>query len=499
MSQFTAIVIVLFGLADGARVDGTRQRKIKEDEGFVLHNTGALQKSRQALSRCSNSSCDGPDAGSLAEISIVPSSSTGVEFEPHTHKRKEVLQFFIVAAKSVGVVFIVASAGAFLVYAKIITQEMRRGFASVAMNVAIPCLYFTSILACPPCREGGLSSPGCKPCVPLITKLVESALLFLSPLIVVAVGLLCGCIVALCFGLGGDLKRLCVACVSFGNSSAMPPVLLPVVFHCLRGRDLLSIEDPLPFLAIYLVLYPTLQYTIGSWLLYVVTNEDEVGNLAKSPNIDASSALSSKDGYYHRSDARPQDACATEEKVGSTNPDARFTFQQILPPPVIAILIAILVGSTPAHGLFVDTTRQGDSVPLHWMFVGLSILGQAAVPLQVIVLGSALADGVTRSSLPLKLNLAIAVSKLIVVPAVMLAIVSFSRQSLLSRFPPSMRNTVCLVILVCGCTPTANALLIIATSGGHDTGRIASTIFLQYVLAPLFITAWLTVFLNTLQ
>jgi len=49
--------------------------------------------------------------------------------------------------------------------------------------------------------------------------------------------------------------------------------------------------------------------------------------------------------------------------------------------------------------------------------------------------------------------------------------------------------------MVVTCTPTANNMMVIAELAGENKEGLASSIFLQYVMAPFTITAWLTLFL----
>jgi len=413
-----------------------------------------------------------------------------VEIEQHSDKWRRIWQIFTVAGKSVGVFLIVAFAGGLLAYARVVSQEVKKALAYLTATIAMPCLFFTSILGCPSCRDG---QSVCKSCDPVITKLMESAAVCVSPFVVVATGLVLGSALAVCLGVSGDSKRCCIACVAFGNSTGMPTMLLPVIFHFLRQTNLVSIEDPLPCLAAYLVLYAILQWTIGTWLFRVGKHEEVAGSGNKSIMRQTST------NEYLGQDTD----CAknTDETNSLQRITAQIIFYQVFQPCVVAIIAAIVVGSSPARGLLVDTTGRGGAVILHWIFAGLKILGQAAVPLNVMLLGATLFEdaNATISTPSLKMSLAIAFFKLIVLPAIVFGIASMTSQSLFSSLPQSTRNTIRLVILLCSCTPTANSILLMATASGHDTRPIASALLLEYILAPFFITGWLTMIINSLQ
>jgi predicted permease len=56
-------------------------------------------------------------------------------------------------------------------------------------------------------------------------------------------------------------------------------------------------------------------------------------------------------------------------------------------PPVVGALAGIFVAATPLRGIFVDVVDRSSHAPLQWCFDGLYAVGQAAVPVNMIILG----------------------------------------------------------------------------------------------------------------
>jgi len=61
---------------------------------------------------------------------------------------------------------------------------------------------------------------------------------------------------------------------------------------------------------------------------------------------------------------------------------------------VVAALAGMAAALTPpVRGLLVDVVTRSGGAPLEWVFEGLLKLGAAAVPINMIILGSSLAKG----------------------------------------------------------------------------------------------------------
>ena len=122
--------------------------------------------------------------------------------------------------------------------------------------------------------------------------------------------------------------------------------------------------------------------------------------------------------------------------------------------------------------------------------VGIQKLGDAAVPLNLLILGSSLSQGADFEALPLRVGMAITVCKMVVMPLLMSLIV-YGLIRLVDGKDPAMW----LVALIVTCTPTANNVGIMAHLGGQKVESMATAIFIQYVFAPVLIAMSLTYFM----
>ena len=105
----------------------------------------------------------------------------------------------------------------------------------------------------------------------------------------------------------------------------------------------------------------------------------------------------------------------------------RKIVSRCLQPPVIGALCGIFVASIPMiRGIFVDTVHRANQAPLQWFFDGLYSVGQAAVPINMIILGCNIsssqksvipADG-SDTLLPTRSMIGIVIGKMLILPIV---------------------------------------------------------------------------------
>mmetsp|Transcript_13383 Transcript_13383/g.24243 ORF Transcript_13383/g.24243 Transcript_13383/m.24243 type:complete len:565 (-) Transcript_13383:171-1865(-) len=175
-----------------------------------------------------------------------------------------------------------------------------------------------------------------------------------------------------------------------------------------------------------------------------------------------------------------------------------------LQPPVIGAMLGLFVSSIePLRGMFVDLVNRADAAPLEWAFDGIYAVGQAAVPLNMIILGCNLSasqfkqksktnDSVDSSLLSLKTMTAIVVGKMIVMP-----IIGIVSVLLLNAYfwdiPADIDASFYLVAMIVFITPTANNVMVMVELSGSGTqGGIARVIGWQYALAPILLSLSMT-------
>lgn len=136
---------------------------------------------------------------------------------------------------------------------------------------------------------------------------------------------------------------------------------------------------------------------------------------------------------------------------------------------------------------------QDDDAPISFVYNGLRQLGGAAVPAQLLVLGASLAKGpqFTAGGATMKLHAAIAFTKLLLMPAVLLFIMfCLIKLTILS----ARSREAALVMMLVSCVPSANNLIIMLEVSGRNPNMVTTSIFIQYALAPAVLTGWLSVF-----
>ena len=175
----------------------------------------------------------------------------------------------------------------------------------------------------------------------------------------------------------------------------------------------------------------------------------------------------------------------------------RHVLEKALVPPVVGALLGLLVGFTPVRAWLVDLRDQDGDAPLQWLYTGLYKLGDAAVPVNLLILGSSLAKGADFKALPPRVGLAIALSKLILMPGLMVPIVYGLIR--IGGSSGSSSFSLWLVALVVSCTPTANNVAVMAQSGGQSKEGMATAIFIQYLFAPICVTLSLAAFIQLLS
>lgn len=182
------------------------------------------------------------------------------------------------------------------------------------------------------------------------------------------------------------------------------------------------------------------------------------------------------------------------------------TFKKVLSrcfqPPVVGSLLGIFFAVTPLRGLLVDVNHTGHAAPLEWLFDGLAEVGKAAVPINMMILGCNLSsslqtftsDKLEQSGmLPVSSMVGIAAGKMIFLPMIGLATASFLRNFVLN-VPDDINGSFYLALMIVFLTPTANNVMVMVELAGSNAKEgIATSIFLQYLSAPLILTFTMTI------
>ena len=342
----------------------------------------------------------------------------------------------------------------------------------------------------------------------------------------------------------------------------MPITLFAVLRSNFPTTAHLGEVDPTLFLSVYLLAYPILQWGVGGWLLKHEPEPAEPPELPQARKLEEGLSRSETPSqpsvptpensipfYPAPTEAtRLMDAFESLEEwesvASSPHPSccevvcaraAEFgkgLVKQLLQPPVVGAASGFLVAATPLRGIFVDLIDRNASAPLQWFFDALYTVGQAAVPINMMILGINLSqsqqtltqqrqhhhhddddddcEGDKKSkNMSRSTMLAIVVGKMIIMPIIGFAsVIVFdklfwhvsSSESLLllllfllSLFSPftcasAMNAPFCLVAMIVFITPTANNVMVMVELSGGNKESIARVIAWQYAAAPLLLS-----------
>jgi len=207
---------------------------------------------------------------------------------------------------------------------------------------------------------------------------------------------------------------------------------------------------------------------------------------------------------------RPPSCCDREVLEPRLRAIWDFLLTRVLVPPVIGVLCGIicstlpptyylLCGGTFGEVLTLGTTCPATNAPFAFLTRGIAYLGNAAVPLNLILLGNSLSKGPDFDALSPKCNVGIVVAKMLVMP-----VVGVGTCVLLDRtlgdgglgwiaLQNPYDEVLYLAATAVTATPTANTLVLMTELAGGNKAAMSTSVFTQYMCAPLVLTASLTV------
>ncbi|XP_041015240.1 protein PIN-LIKES 2-like [Juglans microcarpa x Juglans regia] len=161
--------------------------------------------------------------------------------------------------------------------------------------------------------------------------------------------------------------------------------------------------------------------------------------------------------------------------------------RHILQPPMIASLLAIIIGTVPQLKAFFF----GYDAPLSFVTDSLEILGGAMVPSVLLILGGMLAEGPIESTLGLRTTVGISIARLLVLPVLGIGIVALSDKMNLLVHGDAMYK---FVLLLQYTTPSAILLGAIASLRGYAVGEASTLLFWQHIFALLSLSLYIVIY-----
>jgi predicted permease len=187
-----------------------------------------------------------------------------------------------------------------------------------------------------------------------------------------------------------------------------------------------------------------------------------------------------------------------------------------LQPPVVGAICGMMVAATPLRGIFVDLIDRRSRAPLQWLFDGLYQVGQAAVPINMMILGCNLSASYSQqqqqqqqqqqkakydslNDAPSKLldsstMMGVVIGKMLILPIVGFLSAYLLKTSNILSIPDDIDGSFYLVLMIVFLTPTANNVMVmVELSGSGSKEGIAQAIAWQYMSAPFMLSLTMSI------
>lgn len=169
----------------------------------------------------------------------------------------------------------------------------------------------------------------------------------------------------------------------------------------------------------------------------------------------------------------------------------RFKLKQIMQPPILASILAMIIGAVP----FLKHLIMTDDAPLFFITDSCVILGGAMIPSILLALGGNLVGGPGNSKLGLKTTVAIILGRLFLVPPTGLGIVTLADK--LGFLPPNDKMFR-FVLLLQHTMPTSVLAGAVANLRGFAEKEAAAMLFWVHICAVFSMAIWIILFLHLL-
>eukprot|EP00927_Polykrikos_kofoidii_P062190 TRINITY_DN57005_c0_g1_i1.p1 TRINITY_DN57005_c0_g1~~TRINITY_DN57005_c0_g1_i1.p1 ORF type:complete len:441 (-),score=41.32 TRINITY_DN57005_c0_g1_i1:46-1311(-) len=375
------------------------------------------------------------------------------------------------AVSAVAQTLTMISIGIFANKLKFIDSTSRRALSVISTNITIPCLLFSNLLTC---TLGGCDQDPVN-CKELWDSLSSCWPFLLLPTLWAGIGVGIGIVAARVSETPPELRTVFIAACSLPNSTGLPITLVQALSaapFASKVSETTELRHFMVLLSIYGVTYPVIQWTLGGWLL-----------------------------------AKQKDQFETEMvELGRPQPQSRATVslqhvidfvRAALVPPVIAVLVGLMfVFTAGVRRAFVASNSSSLSSPFVWLYRAAETFGKAAVPLNMLILGSSLAEVPAFQWDHYRSTFAAVFAKQVLHPAAAFLLICIFWKSgwLVAVVNVKLR----IQFIVCACllaaTPTANNVVIMAEVGGvsQEAKRsLASLMLAMYCVAPFFLTFWI--------
>lgn len=387
-------------------------------------------------------------------------------------------------------VFLMCSLGCLMAskYVNILTPAGRKLLNGLVFTLFLPCLIFTQL---------GRAVT--------LQKMLEWWFIPMNIVLSSVAGSLIGFIVALLVKPPKDYFKFTIVQIGIGNIGNVPMVLIGAVCGD-RNNPFGDSEICNQMGNAYI--------SFGQWVGAVITYTYVFHMLAPPPASDVKGSLESEAGTnkidIDTTDSARVPLLAAEEGVVDNELKPldwrsramkviaqasllleRLKIKQLLQPPIIASVLALVIGVIP----FLKQLILTDDAPLFFVTDSCIILGGAMVPCIMLALGGNLTGGPGNSKLGLRTIVAIIFARLFLVPPVGLGIVTLADKL---GFIPAGNKMFRFVLLLQHTMPTSILSGAVANLRGFAEKEATAILFWVHVVAMFSMTLWITLYLNIL-
>ncbi|GMJ01603.1 PIN-LIKES 6 [Hibiscus trionum] len=207
----------------------------------------------------------------------------------------------------------------------------------------------------------------------------------------------------------------------------------------------------------------------------------------------------------HQKDASPENVPLLEQEDSQTDSDNsrkgkiksflvfvydKLKLKQILQPPIVASILAMVIGTVPVLKKLIFTR----DAPLYFFTDSCIILGKAMIPCILLALGGNLVDGPGSSRIGVRTLVAIIIGRLILVPPAGLGIVMLADKL---GFLPDDDKMFRFVLLLQHSMPTSILSGAVANLRGYGK-EAAAALFWVHIFAVFTMAGWIILYLNIL-
>ncbi|CAJ1328867.1 unnamed protein product [Effrenium voratum] len=474
-------------------------------------------------------------ADKALDVVMKAAGNRGLEED---EKRRRIAQAVLSAILKICALIAV---GVHLERRKILNAEKRKCLSALAMDLCLPCLLFSAVL------------PEADP-----QLLVEAWELLLWPFCYATVSAVLGMLCCLAVGIPTQHLGAAAACAAFPNVNGFPVSVISALGSAIPNSR--SGFSAMVFLSIIQLTDGLIKYTLGPAIFRRDKRARGVGSTYEMPlghslhsiegdvpsrrgSVDTESLDETRTAFGLTHD---QVCCVEPEwsrfnayqvfffwgdpsspankqpllqklkdarsgvvaKVPSIE-DVKDLLRQMVPPQVMAVLIALAIGLGPEwlKRLLVLPKEEGQA-PLGFIYGTAKELGNGFVPLQMISLGGRMLNVVgsngplasqgansTRSKL-LRISAAVGVARMVLAPIVLYFIAAWVDKHLFRPRGEHRAEAFWATAFIVSAMPTANNMSTMADLIGSGRSIAAASTAMQLMAAPVVLVASLSMLLS---